>query len=167
MRRYTGTPQYRDGRHLPKVRARWTPAAKSPDATEMRRPRLDSNRSKAILVVDDDSGMRASLHFLLASCGFEVLDFASPDELFTSLDGAQLDCAVFDVHLPGIDGIEAYRRLKALRPGLPAIFITGQVDDQMRAEAKDVDAVALLEKPFSDDVLLDAVERALKHTDPA
>jgi two-component system, LuxR family, response regulator FixJ len=128
---------------------------------------LDSERNKAIIVVEDDAGMRASLLFLLESCGFAVVDYATPDELFAKLDMLQTDCAIIDVHLPGPDGIAVYKTLSTRIPGLRAIFITGQIDDRIRTEAKGVNAVALLEKPFSDEALLDAVGRALGQPTPA
>jgi FixJ family two-component response regulator len=75
---------------------------------------------------------------------------------------AMLDpaCAIFDVHLPGTDGIWVYERLKAKGHKVPCIFITGRADDQIRADSKRLKAVALLEKPFSDDALLAAVGQA-------
>lgn len=122
---------------------------------------LDSKRSKTIVILEDDAGMRASLDFLLESCGFVVEAFATPDELFAGLGALRMDCAIIDIHLPGPDGISVYKTLSARIPDLPAIFITGQIDDQVRAEAKRAKAVALLEKPFLDQTLLDAVGRAL------
>jgi two-component system response regulator FixJ len=128
---------------------------------------LKSTENKAIVVVEDDAGMRSSLRFLLESCGFAVTAFASPADLFKDLDSVQTDCAILDIHLPGPDGIEVYKSLKARIPGLPAVFITGHLDDKIRAEAKVQKAVALLEKPFSDEALLDAVGRALSGLLPA
>jgi two-component system response regulator FixJ len=122
---------------------------------------LKRNRHKVIVIVEDDDGMRSSLEFLLESHGFKVAAFASPDEMVSRLDALDTGCAIFDVHLPGPDGISIYRGLKERGHKVPAIFITGQVDDQIRADSKRLNAVALLEKPFSDEALLDAVGRAL------
>lgn len=116
---------------------------------------------KVIVVVEDDPGMRASLEFLLESHGFAVAAFASPDDMLKQIKALDAGCAIFDVHLPGKDGTELYEGLKARGEALPAIFITGQIDDQIRANARRLKAIALLEKPFSDEALLDAVGRAL------
>lgn len=111
--------------------------------------------------------MRASLQFLLESYGFEVAAFAAPSELFAGANGLKPACAVLDIHLPGIEGIDLYRTLVKRFPGLQAVFITGQIDDQIRADARRVRAVAILEKPFSDEALLDSVSRALTPAAPA
>ncbi|HEX7006120.1 MAG TPA: response regulator [Alphaproteobacteria bacterium] len=122
---------------------------------------MNAKRSGPILIVEDDAGMRGSLQFLLESYGFEVAAFAAAEELFDSSDGAEPACAVLDIHLPGIEGIALYEVLTRRFPDLKAIFITGHIDDQIRADAKRVRAVALLEKPFTDELLLDSVDRAL------
>jgi FixJ family two-component response regulator len=67
-------------------------------------------------------------------------------------------CAILDIHLPGPDGLAVYERIGQ---SIPAIFITGQIDDRIRAESKRLSAIALLEKPFSDQSLIQAVQRAL------
>src|SRR6185503_12344154 len=115
---------------------------------------------KLIVVVEDDSGMRDSLEFLLESHGFRVAAFASPADMVARLAALDPACAIFDVHLPGTDGLLVYERLKAKGHKLPCIFITGRADDQIRADSTRLKAVALLEKPFSDDALLAAVGQA-------
>lgn len=117
--------------------------------------------NRPILVVEDDAGMRASLQFLLESCGYSVAAFAAPDEMAAAFENLHPACAVLDIHLPGIEGIAVYESLLSRFPELRAVFITGQIDDQIRADAERVDAVAVLEKPFSDEALLDCVSRAL------
>jgi two-component system response regulator FixJ len=119
------------------------------------------NGHKLIVVVEDDPGMRSSLEFLLESHGFDVAAFASPDDMLARVGSLNTGCAIFDVHLPGTDGLSVYQGLRSGGSKLPAIFITGQIDDHIRADARRLKAVALLEKPFSDEALLDAVGRAL------
>ena len=135
--------------------------AKRPAHAGERRQHVQHNGHKIIVVVEDDPGMRASLEFLLESHGFAVAAFASPEDMLKRLDSLDSGCAIFDVHLPGKDGIELYEGMRARGDTLPAIFITGQIDDQIRANARRLKAIALLEKPFSDDALLGAVGRAL------
>jgi FixJ family two-component response regulator len=129
--------------------------------------RLDAQQDRPILIVEDDAGMRASLQFLFESYGFQVAAFAAPDEMFAGFDGLQPACAVLDIHLPGTEGIAVYEALVGRFPELRAVFITGQIDDQIRSEARRVHAVAVLEKPFSDEALLDSVGRALTPPSPS
>jgi FixJ family two-component response regulator len=133
---------------------RWKSGLPEPLETDVKR------EEKVIVVVEDDPGMRGSLEFLLESHGFTVAAFAGADEMLSRLNGLKTGCAIFDVHLPGPDGISVYESMKAQGRKLPAIFITGRADDQIRANARRLKAVALLEKPFSDEALLDAVGRA-------
>ena len=114
-----------------------------------------------IIVVEDDPGVRRSLEFLLESHGFAVVAFASPEEMLKRIDPHDSICAIFDVHLPGKDGIELYEGMRVRGEVLPAIFITGQIDERIRAKARRLKAIALLEKPFSDEALLHAVGRAI------
>lgn len=122
---------------------------------------MQHNGHKVIVVVEDDPGMRSSLEFLLESHGFRVAAFAAPDDMLARIKALDTGCAIFDVHLQGRDGIEIYEEMKARGEALPAIFITGHIDGQIRANARRLKAIALLEKPFSDEALLDAVGRAL------
>lgn len=118
-------------------------------------------KQRTIVVVEDDSGMRSSLEFLLEAHGFEVAAFATSEEMLSRLATIDAGCTILDIHLPGPDGIAVYERLAAQGRNHPAIFITGQIDDRIRADTKRLGAVALLEKPFSDEALLAAVDRAL------
>lgn len=114
-----------------------------------------------IIVVEDDPGVRRSLEFLLESHGFAVAAFASPEDMLKRIDPRDSICAIFDVHLPRKNGIEIYEGMRARGDVLPAIFITGLIDDRIRAKARGLEAIALLEKPFSDKALLGAVDRAI------
>ena len=118
---------------------------------------------KTIVVVEDDTGMRESMEFLLKSHGFGVATFATSEDLPEKLSRLRVSCVILDIHLSGPDGLAVYEHLTNNNHKLPAIFITGQVDERIRAESKRLGAIALLEKPFSDASLLDAVDRALQH----
>ena len=87
--------------------------------------------------------------------------------MLAEFDGLEPACSVLDVHLPGTEGIALYEALVERFPELKAVFITGQIDDQIRADARRVQAIAVLEKPFSDEALMDSVERALAPQGPS
>lgn len=95
-----------------------------------------------IAVVDDDQSVREALENLISSVGFEVKLFASAEAFLGSDAPLQTDCAVFDLRLPGINGLELHRRLAADGQSIPVVIITAQDDDKARAQA--VAAVQLL-----------------------
>jgi two-component system response regulator FixJ len=123
---------------------------------------VNRKNHKVVVVVEDDEGMRGSLEFLLESHGFGVAAFARSEDMIAKLPQLDTGCAILDIHLPGKDGLAVYENTALRRQRVPAIFITGQIDDRIRAESKRLNAVALLEKPFSDDLLIQAVQRALQ-----
>ena len=115
-----------------------------------------------IAVVDDDQSVREALENLISSIGFEVKLFASAEDFLDSDTSLQTDCAVLDLCLPGITGLELQRRLAADGQSIPVIIITAQGDDKTRAEANNAGAIALLKKPVKEEVLLAALDSALK-----
>lgn len=114
-----------------------------------------------IAVVDDDQSVREALENLISSVGFEVKIFTSAEDFLDSDRSLQIDCAVLDLCLPGITGLELLRRLAADGPGIPVIIITGG-DDKTQDEAVAAGAIAFLKKPVNEEVLLAALESALK-----
>jgi two-component system response regulator FixJ len=74
--------------------------------------------------------------------------------------GVSNGCLITDLRMPDIDGIELLRRLKAADAMLPAIVVTGHGDIQMAVEAMKNGAIDFIEKPFSDDVLIESITRA-------
>jgi len=120
-----------------------------------------------ITVVDDDESVREALENLISSVGFEVKLFASAEDFLDSDTPLQTDCAVLDVRLPGITGLELQRRLAADGQSIPVIIITAQGDDKTRDEAVAGGAVAFLKKPFKEEVLLAALASALKRKELA
>ena len=115
-----------------------------------------------IAVVDDDQSVREALENLISSVGCEVKLFASAEAFLDSDAPANTDCAVLDLRLPGISGLELQRKLAADGQSIPAVIITAQGDDKVRAEAVAAGAIAFLKKPFKEEVLLAAIESALK-----
>jgi FixJ family two-component response regulator len=113
-------------------------------------------------VVDDDQSVREALENLVSSVGFEVRLFASAEDFLDSDAPANTDCAVLDLCLPGSSGFELQRKLAADGQSIPVIIITAQGDDRARDEALAGGAIAFLKKPFKEEVLLGAIDSALK-----
>jgi two-component system response regulator FixJ len=115
-----------------------------------------------VYVIDDDDAMRDSLDFLLGSADFDVTLFASAQHFLDALPGVDFGCVVSDVRMPGIDGIELLKRLKADRSPFPVLIMTGHGDVPLAVEAMKLGAVDFLEKPFEDDRLIGMIDVALK-----
>ena len=115
----------------------------------------------AVHVVDDDVAVRKSLAFLLASEGLPVRLHETASSFLDDASNVESGCIVTDVRMPGIDGIELIRRLRARGIALPVIVMTGHADVPMAVEAMKEGAVDFLEKPFGDEAFLGAVRAAL------
>jgi len=118
--------------------------------------------SPVIHVIDDDADVRKAMAFLLSTAGYAVRVHESATAFLAQLDGVQAGCIVSDVRMPGIDGLELQRRLKASGVRLPLIIMTGHADVPLAVEAMKAGAVDFIEKPFGDEVMLRAIERALE-----
>ena len=120
-----------------------------------------------VYVIDDDEAMRDSLDFLLDSSGFDVVLFENAQSFLDALPNLALGCVVSDVRMPGIDGIELLKRMKALQSPYPVIIMTGHGDVPLAVEAMKLGAVDFLEKPFEDDRLITMIETAIRQAEPA
>ena len=115
-----------------------------------------------IAIVDDDERMRSSLDNLIRSVGLRARAF--PSALAFLEAGAEVDpdCLILDVRMPGMSGLELQRHLAASAAQVPIIFVTSHIDDDVKARAIDDGAVAFFYKPFSDDELLEVVDKVVR-----
>ena len=120
-----------------------------------------------VYVIDDDEAMRDSLNFLLDSAGFKVSLFETAGKFLDVLPGLDFGCVVSDVRMPGLDGIELLKRMKAGHSRFPIVIMTGHGDVPLAVEAMKLGAVDFLEKPFEDDRLVGMIETALRQAEPA
>lgn len=120
-----------------------------------------------VYVIDDDEAMRDSLSFLLDSANFGVTLFETAVKFLDALPGLQFGCVVSDVRMPGVDGIELLKRMKASHNKFPIVIMTGHGDVPLAVEAMKQGAVDFLEKPFEDDRLIGMIETALRQAEPA
>ncbi|MBI4924081.1 MAG: response regulator [Devosia nanyangense] len=112
-------------------------------------------------IVDDEESVRASLAFLLDTAGFAVRTHASAIAFLEIAAEIKNGCLVTDLRMPDIDGVELLRRLNEAGNMLPAIVVTGHGDVQMAVEAMKNGALDFIEKPFSDDTILESIRRAV------
>jgi FixJ family two-component response regulator len=115
-----------------------------------------------VFVVDDDAALRESLADLFASVDLRVATFASAADFLRSVAADAAGCLVLDVRLPGLSGLDFQADLAKSNIRLPIVFITGHGDIPMTVRAMKAGAVEFLTKPFRDQDLLEAVQRALE-----
>jgi two-component system response regulator FixJ len=111
-------------------------------------------------IVDDEEAVRNSLAFLLSGAGFAVRVHESATAFLELAGQITNGCLITDLRMPDMDGVELLRRLRSADAMLPAIVITGHGDVQMAVEAMKSGAIDFIEKPFSDDVLIESIARA-------
>ena len=115
-----------------------------------------------VFVVDDDRAMRESLTWLLDSVGLRVRSYANARDFLAEYDPAQPGCLVLDVRMPGMSGLDLQAELARRGVELPTIVITGHAEVSMAVRAVKAGAIDFIEKPFSDQLLLDRVRQALE-----
>ncbi|HEY7753950.1 MAG TPA: response regulator transcription factor [Steroidobacteraceae bacterium] len=114
-----------------------------------------------VYVVDDDEGVRSALALLLKSMDQPAVTFGSAGEFLEKYDPDRPGCALLDVRMPGMSGLELQEELNLRGVVLPVIFITGHGDVPMAVEAMQRGAFDFLQKPFRDDDLAERIRRAL------
>lgn len=112
-------------------------------------------------VIDDDDALRDSLSFLLGTARLNVKTYESAEAFLAALPDANSGCIITDVRMPDMSGVDLLRKLNELQIALPVIIITGHGDVQLAVEAMKIGAADFIEKPFDDEVLLNAVRAAL------
>ncbi|MDV7213756.1 sigma-54-dependent Fis family transcriptional regulator, partial [Azotobacter beijerinckii] len=114
-----------------------------------------------VLLVDDDPHLRQALSQTLDLAGLKVCALADARGLAERLDRDWPGVVVSDIRMPGIDGLELLKQLKARDAELPVLLITGHGDVPLAVQAMRAGAYDFLEKPFASEDLLDSVRRAL------
>jgi len=117
-----------------------------------------------VIVVDDDISTREGLAALLDAAGWAVRCFDSAAGFLAWDVPPGPSCLLLDVGLPDLDGLELQARIGNDRPEMPIIFITGYGDIPMTVRAMKAGAVEFLTKPLGEDILLEAIDRAVEQS---
>ncbi len=125
---------------------------------------LVSNQTPVVYVVDDDISVREALEGLIHAAGWQPSVFASAQAFLDEPPIVRPHCAVLDIGLPDLNGLDLQERIVAERPETPIIFITGSSDVPMTVRAMKAGAVEFLTKPFGDEVLINAIRGALQRS---
>jgi UDP-3-O-[3-hydroxymyristoyl] N-acetylglucosamine deacetylase len=118
--------------------------------------------NETVLVVDDEERIRSSLRGILSDEGFRVLDTGDPAGVMDLIARENPALVLLDIWMPNIDGIELLRRIKAERPQVRVIMISGHGNIQNAVAATRLGAADFIEKPFSVSGLLTSIERVLE-----
>ena len=114
-----------------------------------------------VFILDDDGAVRKRVLSLCKSIKVKTQDFPSAQAFLDAYDPTQPGCLVLDVRMPGISGLDLLTRLVEQGDKIPVVMITGYADVSIAVQAMKLGAVDFIEKPFRDQVLLEAVNRAL------
>ena len=115
-----------------------------------------------IAVVDDESAVRSMLGRLLRLADFQVSAFSSGAAFLASLNEHKPACAIVDINMPELSGLDVQSRMRAAHIRIPVVLMTASEDQEFEQSAAAVGAVSLLRKPFSSDELIKAIGIALE-----
>lgn len=118
---------------------------------------------KTVHVIDDDEAMRDSLAFLLDVQGFHTKLYESAVAFLDAMPDLSAGCIVTDIRMPDMTGLELIRKLKDDGVAVPVVVMTGHGDVPLAVEAMKAGVVDFIEKPFSDEALIEAVRAALSY----
>jgi excisionase family DNA binding protein len=129
-----------------------------PVLDEWFRSHAASTRS-TVLVVDDEKAVRDVIVTALESRQRSVLAAASGEEALEIAKRAPVDLVLLDLSMPGMSGVDTFRELQALRPGLPVVIVTGYPDSDLMARALEIGPFTMIAKPVDLQQIQKAVER--------
>jgi len=115
-----------------------------------------------VAIIDDDELFRRSIERLVDSAGFRVEAFASAEEFLERGNLDRTACAILDMKLPGMNGLELQQRLITSSRPMPIVFVSAHDEAVTRANALRAGAIAFLKKPFDNSTLLDALHRSIR-----
>jgi len=107
-----------------------------------------------VLLVDDDVGMVDTLGDILCASGYEVATAHSGDAAITMVRDSRYDVALMDIQMPGVNGVEALKAMRALDQRMDVIMMTAFTRHELVEEAGRATAVAILSKPLDIEQLL-------------
>ena len=124
---------------------------------------LDESEKPLVVVVDDSESIRNSTQRLIRSFGFRTEAFASASDFLHSPVIGDCHCLILDVRMPRIDGLELQQQLASTHPTIPIVFFTAHGNDEEQLKAINAGAVAFLRKPVSPQILLNAINDAVRN----
>lgn len=115
-----------------------------------------------IYIVDDDESVCRALKCLLITFGFEVDTFSTAEKFFSAVPNSAQGCLILDIHMPGLDGWEAFKRIIRSGSKRQVIIMTADKNGGLREQASKTGAVGFLHKPVNDQELVDLINMAFE-----
>jgi RNA polymerase sigma factor (sigma-70 family) len=116
---------------------------------------------RTVYVIDDDEDVRNSLRWLLRSAGYVVREYGTAEDFLpNAIDAGTPACVLLDVNLPGKDGLTLLREIRQQVPQLAVLMVTGFGDVPMAVKALKLGALDFIEKPYTDELLLEKIAAA-------
>ncbi len=115
-----------------------------------------------VLLVDDEVEFLEPIATRLSRRGLECTSVTSGEQALAALGGAPFDCAIVDVRMPGMDGLELLRRMRRGWPQMSVILLTGHASIELGTKGMELGAFEYLLKPVDIDDLVDTVLRATR-----
>ena len=116
-----------------------------------------------ILVVDDDTGMLRTLHYILSEKGYQVETATDGAGAIANLKAKHFDVVLTDIKMPGMNGVELMREAKRLSPHTVTVMMTAYTRDELVQEAMREGAMAVLPKPLDLDQVVSFIEESHNH----
>jgi len=116
----------------------------------------------AVLIADDDPAMRDTLREVVAGAGFATLMAASGEEALDVVGQHAVHLALFDMHMPGLTGLETLQLVRQTHAVMPAILVTADPSRNLMIEAQKASVYCILAKPVRKDMVLFSVTRAIQ-----
>ncbi len=115
---------------------------------------------RQIFIVDDDESVCRALKLLMMTYGFAVETFSSTKKFFSLVPNSTPGCLILDIHMPGLNGWEAKKKLDDSGSDRPVIIITADKDEGFKERALKAGALGSLQKPFNDQELVNLINLA-------
>jgi len=112
---------------------------------------------KQIFIVDDDESVCRALKLLMMSYGFAVETFTSAINFFNAIPNSTPGCLILDVHMPGLNGWDAKKKLNESGSNRGVIIMTAEKEENLQERALKAGALGSLQKPFNDQELVDLI----------
>ncbi|MFM7930050.1 MAG: response regulator [Pirellula sp.] len=124
-------------------------------------PRDNADMEHRVLITDDDEAFRLTLDEILQRRGYSTCQASDGIEAIEAIECGNIHLALFDIHMPRLDGLGALERVRRALPKLPCILMSAKLDESILARARQLEAQAVLPKPFSIPDLIQSISHAL------